>query len=130
MQTRTPAVLAVLILLAACARPTGPIAEVVPQPYPGADATHPVRIVAVNGMNLDGTRAVIALPPGRHEVVMTTSIVEPTLLPSARASNIPIRQALVLEVVDGMRYTVAAHATGPTTEDWLPVLVRVEEMNR
>jgi hypothetical protein len=130
MQTKTPAILAVLVLLAACAGPTGPYAELVPQPYAGADATHPVRIVALNGENLDGTRAVITLPPGRHEVVMTTTIVEPTLLPSARASNIPIRHALVLEVVDGMRYTVAAHATGPTTEDWLPVLVRVEEMKR
>ncbi|MEX0900781.1 MAG: hypothetical protein WD081_08860 [Gammaproteobacteria bacterium] len=130
MQTRIPAVLAVLVLLAACAGPTGPLAEVVPQPYPGADATHPVRIVELNGVNLDGTRAVITLPPGRHEVVMTAIIEEPTLLRSAHASNIPIRHALVLEVVDGMRYTVAAYATGPTTEDWLPVLVRVEEMKR
>lgn len=130
MQTKTSVVLAVLILLAACAGPAGPHAEIVPQPYPGADATHPVRIVQLNGVNLDGTRSVITLPPGRHEVVMTTTIVEPTLLPSAHASNIPVRHALVLEVVDGMRYTVAAHATGPTTEDWLPVLVRVEEMKR
>lgn len=130
MRTKTPAVLAALVLLTACAGPTGPHAEVVPQPYPGADATHPVRIVELNGVNLDGTRAVITLPPGRHEVVMTATIVEPTLLTSARVANIPIRQALVIEVVDGMRYTVAAHATGPTTEDWLPVLVRVEEMKR
>lgn len=116
--------------MAACAGPTGPYAEVVPLPYARADATHPVRIVAVNGVNLDGTRAVITLPPGRHEVVMTSTIIEPTLLPSAHESNIPIRHALVLDLVDGMRYTVAAHAKGPTTEDWLPVLVRVEEIRR
>lgn len=130
MQTRTPAVLAVLALLAACAGPSAPYAELVPLPYARADATHPVRIVELNDVNLDGTRAVITLPPGRHVVVLTATIDEPTLLRSAHAPNIPKRQALVLEVVDGMRYTVAAHAMGPTTEDWLPVLVRVEEIKR
>lgn len=126
-----------------------PHGVVEPQQHQGGDATYPVMIVAIDGVNLDGARVLFPLAPGRHEVVVVPKctdgrfadsrdvsltehdcIREITDLTSARHSRIPRRQALVLDVVEGWRYVVAAHATGPTRDDWRPVLTKMEELTR
>ena len=125
----------------------GPHGIVEPQQHQGGDATYPVMIVAIDGVNLDGSRVLFPLAPGRHEVVVVPKcadgrfrdsrdvsltahdcIREVTDLASARHSRIPRRQALVLDVAEGWRYVVAAHATGPTRDDWRPVLTRMEDL--
>lgn len=145
MKIASLAAIPLVAVLGACTTtPTVPLSKphgvVVPQTGPGADATHAVAIVEINGVSLPGTRTLFPLAPGRHEIVVTPMIVgEATLLPGSRQwvkqAGLPEhhqfeRHALVLDVVEGMQYTVAAHATGPTTDDWIPVLVKIEEIKR
>ena len=142
-----------IFFLAGCAGPvtvpmSAPHGVVEPQQHQGGDATYPVVVVAIDGTNLDGTRTHFPLTPGRHEVVVSPKctdgafgdsrtsplldhacIHEVTDLRSARHSRIPRRQAIVLDVAEGWRYVIAAHATGPTADDWQPVLTKMENLN-
>lgn len=137
---RQKATLLLVILAASLAACSGrvttdvsePHAILEPQQHQGGDATWPVRIVEIDGVNQDGARVYYPLAPGRHDIVVEVDeerVREGTLLTSARRSVIPIRRGLTLEMVGGKRYIIAAHPTGKVAEEWMPVLVRIEEVN-
>ena len=125
---------AALAFTACSTRVTTPMSEphaiLEAQIHQGGDATWPVRIVEIDGVNQEGSRNIYPLAPGRHEVIVEVGdgVREPTLLTSARRSVIPIRRGLTLDLVGGKRYVVAAHPTGTVAEDWMPVLVRIVEV--
>jgi hypothetical protein len=130
------------VVLAACAAPGGVLPTVSPgQPHgivsgqlgSGADRTHPVEIIAINGVNIPaGSPNHFTLPPGdytirlRPTVRMTTEI--GTVGQRAPRGDQPLD--LHLTVQQNMRYILAAEVPGPHASDWRPVVRRADPIAR
>ncbi|MCA1798473.1 MAG: hypothetical protein LC632_03165 [Xanthomonadaceae bacterium] len=96
----------------------------------GADRTHPVEIVAINGINVpSGGSSQFLLAPGEY-----TLRLRPTTKLSTEIGSVGMRgrgypaEELRLVVESGGHYTVAAHVPGPHASDWRPVVTRTDRM--
>lgn len=128
----------VVVALSACAMqrtlPTVPSSQphgvVHGQLGPGADRTHPVEIIAINGVNVPvGGPNQFLLAPGEYTLKL-----RPTARLTTEIGSIGQRgprsepEDLRLVVETGARYTVAAHVPGPHASDWRPIVSRTDRM--
>jgi hypothetical protein len=131
------------LTLAGCAAPgAGTLPTVSPsQPHgivsgqlgTGADRTHPVEIIAINGVNVPtGGPNNFTLAPGDYTIrlrptVRVTTEIGTTGQRGPRGDH-PLD--LHLRVEENMRYIVAAEVAGPHVSDWRPVVRRADPIAR
>lgn len=96
----------------------------------GADRTHPVEIVAINGINVPaGGSNQFLLAPGEY-----TLRLRPTAKLTTEIGSVGSRgpgsmpEDLQLTIEAGSHYTVAAHVPGPHASAWRPVVTRTDRM--
>lgn len=127
-----------IVTLSACAMqhtlptvsPSQPHGVVHAQLGQGADRTHPVEIVAINGINVPaGGSNQFLLAPGEY-----TLRLRPTARLTTEIGSVGTRgpgtppEELRLVVEAGSHYTVAAHVPGPHASAWRPVVTRTDRM--
>ncbi len=138
--------LTLLIPLTGCATvPTvhwsEPHGRVVTQWFHAADDTHPVVVVAIDGVNIHlpfkawrssdpdwDYRTVFLLPPGTRTVTLVADL-SGSRQPFARyqRNRMPRGKAVEFELELNKEYTFAARVTGPTLDDWEPIIVSILE---
>lgn len=126
-----------VVALTACAAqrtlptvaPSQPHGTVIGQEGIGANRTHPVEIIMINGVNVPhGGPNQFLLAPGEYTIRMMPVVRMTTEIGTIgqRGPRGDQPKDLHLMVEDGVRYTVAAEVSGPHVSDWRPVVQRAD----
>jgi len=128
-------VTALALIASACSSgPTvshnAPHGIVVLAPAQPASDNYQLMLLEVDDVRVFGGRDAYWLAPGRH-VLRVAAIISndrPLLRESRETRAEHEADVLEIDIVEGKRYRIAAHRTGPRGGDWEPVVLEVSDI--
>lgn len=120
----------VVLGLAACAAPGDTASQGVLDVRKPPVSLTPVRLVELDGKNLVGQPAKTSywIDAGEHEIVLAAAIDAGEGISSVGGGPHQNPGRTTIEIEAGKRYYIAAERTGSRTDEWQPVIYKVDDL--